>query len=84
MERVEYCQPKYYSNCNEWLRTTSGCEQRVVANCNEWLRTTSGCEQRVVAKCNEWLRTTSGCWHVWGRGFLKVGICIDDETWEKD
>ena len=20
----------------------------------------------------------------WSRGLLKVGICIDDETWEKD
>ena len=46
-------------------------QQRVVAN-NEWLLiATSGCEQRVVAG-------------TFGRGFLKVGICIDDETWEKD
>ena len=34
--------------------------------------------QRVVANCNEWLLTRLG------EGFLKVGICIDDETWEKD
>ena len=48
------------------------------------LLATTGCKQRVVANGNKWLGTTSGCWHVWGRGFLKVGICIDDETWEKD
>ena len=41
--------------------------------------TTSGCQlQRVVAI------TTSGCKdHEW-QGFLKVGICIDVETWEKE
>ena len=61
IERVEACQPKYYSNCNEWLRTTSGCEQRVVAN-NEWLLiATSGCEQRVVANNESLLIATSGC-----------------------
>ena len=44
----------------------------MVAN-NEWLLiATTGCEQRVVAG-------------TFGAGFfLKVGICIDDETWEKD
>ena len=55
------------------LIAMSGCKQRVVAKCNEWLLiATSGCEQRVVADTD------------WGRVFLKVGICIDEKTWEKD
>ena len=49
----------------------SGCEQQVVAKCNDWLQIAmSGCEQRVVAYTAR------------GRVFLKVGICIDDETTE--
>ena len=35
---------------------------------------------RKVANLNITQTATSGCWHVWGRVFLKVGICIDDET----
>ena len=63
--------------------TTIGCEPRAVANSNMRMQTTSGCKPRAVANY-EWLRTTSGCWHSSWKVFLKVGICIDDKTWEKD
>ena len=38
---------------------------------NRLLELATGCEQRVVADTAR------------GRFFLKVGICIDDETWKQ-
>ena len=83
--------------CNHLLQLTttcwtmSSCEAWAVANSNEQLWTTSGCEPRAVANHERLLIPTSGCLlqqavanQLSRQRFLKVGICIDDETWEKE
>ena len=84
------CKPRAVAN-HEWLLIPKrGCKPQEVANSHEQWQTTSGCKPRAVANSHKRLlisrvsATASGCWHSSWQGFLKVGICIDDEAWEKD